>query len=193
MAPNFDLSDNELFSRMQLGDVSAFEEIYHRHWSLLLDTSFRRLHDLEQSKDIVQEIFVDFWNRRNTIKIENLQAYLRQAVMYQVYKYVSRVKHTTPIFELFDSVISINYSSDNKLRENELYNLFITWLECLPVKRKKIFRMYYLDEIPTKEIARQLKISQKTVQNQLGIATSDIEKKLMISIMLLSIVKEAVK
>jgi len=178
-------SDKELLQLLLADDKQAFEEIYQRYWPLLFDSAYRRTKDIDQCKDIIQDVFADLWNRRGKINIENISAYLHTAVRYQVLKQFSTNKITPVFFELLDTLTSTQFSSDHELYEKELADLFDTWINCLPEKRKIIFQMHYRDMLSTNEIAEQLKISQKTVQNQLGIATRDIHDRLIMSACLL--------
>jgi len=162
-------------------DSIAFEEIFHRYWAPLLDTAYRRTKNLDQSKDIVQDVLTDLWQRRGKVNIENLGAYLNTAVRFQFFKLVSRKKSAPLIFELLDTITSLEYSAENNIQEKELQELLGEWLNTLPKKRKEIFILHYREDMTTKEIADHLNISQKTVQNQLGRATNDLHEKMVLS------------
>ena len=70
----------------------------------------------------------------------------------------------------------------------EFSQLIDLWIAALPAKRRKIFLLHYYDQLTTREIADQLHISQKTVQNQLNTATTYIKahfsNMLMLAILL---------
>jgi RNA polymerase sigma-70 factor (family 1) len=187
------ISDAELLQMLAQDDRKAFEEIYNRYWSALLDSVYRRTRDIDQCKDIVQDVFVDLWKRRGTVEIENLKAYLYAAVRFQVLKLFASQKETPLFVELFETISSPQYNSDNTIYEKELDNLYNSWLQSLPEKRKKIFLMHYRDELSTREISKRLNISQKTVQNQLGIAANEMQNKLIIYAYLLLSIHELVK
>ncbi|WP_413997881.1 RNA polymerase sigma factor [Flavobacterium sp. W1B] len=186
-------TDKELLMLLSNDNKTAFEEIYHRYWQTLIDMSFKRIKDIDNSKDIVQNVFIDLWNRRRKVEIENLAAYLNTAVRFQVFKLFSK-KKTNPMFiELLDTMISTQNSPENELHDKELTIVFDTWLKCLPEKRKKIFILHYQENLSTKEIAERLEISQKTVQNQIGRATNDLYDKVILSTILLIALNEILK
>jgi len=187
------ISDAELLLMLAQDDRRAFEEIYTRYWSALLDSVYRRTKDIDQCKDIVQDVFVDLWKRRGTVEIENLKGYLHTAVRFQTLKHFATQKETPLFLELFETISSPLYNSDNSLHEKELYKLYNSWLESLPEKRKRIFLMHYRDELSTREISERLKISQKTVQNQLGMAATEMQKKLVFHAYLILAVHELIK
>lgn len=174
-------TDKELLILISKDNSKAFEEIYRRYWESLLDSSYKRIKDIDNSKDIVQNIFIDLWNRRAKVEIDNLAAYLNTAVRFQIFK-LSAKKKSNPIFvELFDIIIATQCNIESSIQDKELKALFEAWLKCLPEKRKQIFVLHCLENLTTNEIAEKLQISQKTVQNQVGRATADFYDKVILS------------
>lgn len=185
-------TDKELLILISKDNSKAFEEIYRRYWDLLIDASYKRIKDIDNSKDIVQNVFIDLWNRRAKVEIENLAAYLNTAVRFQVFKLFSKKKASPVFLELFDTIITSQANPENNFRDQELSILFEAWLKCLPEKRKEIFLLHYLENLSTKEIAEQLQISQKTVQNQIGRATTDFRDKVILSTILFIALNEII-
>ena len=155
-------------------DKEAFDELYRRYWTILYNAAYKRLKAIEPSKDVAQEVFVDLWMRRGKVEIENLQAYLHTAVRFQVLKLISREKNITSFLEPFENMAISSFSADGEVIDKELADLFTSWLNTLPAKRKAIFVMHFIEKLTTREIADRLEISQKTVQNQLGNSVHDL-------------------
>jgi RNA polymerase sigma-70 factor (ECF subfamily) len=170
--------DNELVRLLLHDDRSAFDELYRRYWPILYNAAYKRLKTIEPSKDITQEVFIDLWLRRGKVEIENIQAYLLTAVRFQVLKLVSREKNITSFLEPFENMAISSFNADGEVIDKELADLFNSWLNTLPEKRKSIFVMHFIDKLTTKEIAERLNISQKTVQNQLGSSVQDLRKSI---------------
>lgn len=168
---------------MQADDRQAFEELFRRHWWDLYQTAFRRMRDSSASEDIVQDVMADLWIRRQTAQITNLAAYLQSAVRFQVIKRVTRDKVRSSFTDLFDRVTGASFSPDNNLSDKELTALVQAWLASLPEKRRTIFLYHYRDQLSTREIADRLGVSQKTVQNQLGLAARELHRKLLPSLL----------
>ena len=186
-------TDKELLILISKDNSKAFEEIYSRYWESLLDASYKRIKDIDNSKDIVQNIFIDLWNRRDKVEIENLAAYLNTAVRFQIFKLFAKKKSSPVFLELFDTIITTQCNAENKIQDNELKALFEAWLKCLPEKRKQIFILHYLENYTTNEIAEKLQISQKTVQNQVGRATADFYDKVILSPVIFIVLNEIIK
>ena len=84
-------SDEELLLMLQSGEHHAFREIYKRYWDKLLYLAGKKLADLSEAESIVQDVFVDLWQRRETLEIrEQLAGYLVVAVRYRILNFLAR-------------------------------------------------------------------------------------------------------
>ena len=178
-------NDIELLLSLKNGERSAFEEIFNRYWSSLFDAAYKRLKNKDQCKDIIQDVFADLWIRREKVRIENLEAYLHTAIRFQIFKLAARNKISPVFIELFESIASSPYHPDWALEEKELEELAQTWIDSLPEKRRIIFLLHFRENLSTKEIAEQLGITQKTVQNQLGTTSRDFKDQVIRSALIL--------
>lgn len=171
-------TDSELLIEIKLDNSGAFTELYDRYWQLLYNSAYKRLQDESPCKDILQDVFKDIWLRRTSLEIENMSAYLHTAVRFQVLKLISRNKYVSHFIQPFENIIDISLKSDSIINEKEINILLKAWIDTLPQKRRKIFMMRYEERLSTKEIAQKLKISQKTVQNQLGNTLNSLRTRL---------------
>lgn len=157
---------DELLQLVRESDSLAFDELYRRTWKKLYTHAFQKLRDEDLAKDVVQEVFVDFWNKRQIRDIQNVEAYLVQAVKFKV---IDRFRKKDFIMEEIDDfaeVLANSEFSDSKLLDDELNTLMNYWINQLPNKRKEIFLLKYEEGLSTEEIGKLLNISTKTVQNQ---------------------------
>ena len=79
MAPVQTLNDQELIVFLRQGDERAFTELYNRYWNKLTAIAYNLMRDKSAAKEIVQDLFVGIWNRREQIEINNLSGYLATA------------------------------------------------------------------------------------------------------------------
>jgi RNA polymerase sigma factor (sigma-70 family) len=186
MALYHSYTDEHLVTLLKNSDDDAFTEIYSRYWLVLLDAAYKRLKNREQSEDILQEVFVRLWVRRQDQEIEKLAAYLHTAVRYNVLSYVARHRMVLGFFEPFEAILLETDTPDSQLLAKELLELVYAYAETLSERKKQIFLLRVKDKLSTKEIAAELGISQKSVQNQLGTALQGLQTKLS-SIMLIVI------
>ncbi|HYH14335.1 MAG TPA: sigma factor, partial [Flavisolibacter sp.] len=79
------LSDFELFSLVKHENVEAFEVMYKRYWPELIDAAYKRLQSRQKAEDIVQEIFISLYNKREILEVNvSLKAYLSKALKFKV-------------------------------------------------------------------------------------------------------------
>jgi RNA polymerase sigma-70 factor (family 1) len=178
MANEVVYTDSKLLDLMAHHDHSAFEGLYRRYWSQLYDAAFQRLKDHQQAEDIIQEVFVSLWTRRTELAIDNLPAYLHTAVRNRVLNYVVRNRAPESFYEPLAAILLESGSADSLLLQKELLELLQAYVESLPEKRKQVFVLHLYHHLSTKEIAEKLQISQKTVQNQLRTAMTELKTKI---------------
>ncbi len=166
-APLLLYTDAQLLGEIATGNEAAFNELFRRYWEELYNLAYRSLKDDIQAQEIVHDVLLEVWQRKTGLQIDNLPAYLKTAIRNRVINFVTRKKNTN-FLEVFDMIGSPTYLSDAKLMEKDLLDLLHDWIEVLPEKRKKIFVKHFYDQLTTREIANELNISQKTVQNQVG-------------------------
>lgn len=171
-------NDSMLFALLKQGNSEAFERIYNKYWYGLFKTAYKRLHDKNKCQDVVQNVFTDLWNRKTELDIRDLQAYLHTAVRFQTLKAISKQSRQAPFIDAFETEIISSLNADGSLLDKEAKKLVEQFINALPAKRRIIFIRHYIDELSTAQIASELNISQKTVQNQLTTASHALRLRL---------------
>jgi len=174
MQLNVDITDSDLKAMLMHGSEAAFDKIYDRYWKKMFNEAYKRLDNLELSEEVVQDVFIDLWIKRETREIDNLYAYLTMAVRYQVYAVYNKRKNLPFFEEPLDHMAFSADEADSECFQKELIAGINLWLFTQPEKRREIFRLRYLEDMSTKEISDTLSISQKTVQNQLNLAQDSL-------------------
>ncbi len=167
------LSDEALFFQIKQHSTDAFNELYNRYWLVLFKSAYKRLQDRDACCDILQDIFADLWNKRETREIGNIAAYLHTAVRNKVYTLLSEGRAGSYFVQPFENMVSAA-GADSNFNQKEINHLLQLWMQTLPEKRREIFRLRYYEGASTRQISEHLNISQKTVQNQLLLAFRDL-------------------
>lgn len=163
------LTDIRLLALIKTGDRHAFEIIYNKYWSRLYLSAFNLLRDTQACEDIIQDIFVQLWLRRESVAIGCLSSYLHTAVRYQVFNLIRSGKaNRFSIEQVTEPASSENI--DDLLTEKDLNNLLNERVYSLPDKCREIFLLSRNNHLSNREIAAILNIAPKTVENQLTIA-----------------------
>jgi len=171
--------DNLLLQQIEQGCKHSFNLLYEKHWRKAYTEAYKRLKDSDQAKDIVQEIFTHIWLKRENLHINNLPAYLNIAIRNKVFKLVEKQKLIHPFFNILEDMPATYLQTDDNLLWKEFLISYEALLNTLPPKRQIIFRLHFQNDLPTKDIAAQLGITRKTVQNQLGKAIEKLKISLL--------------
>lgn len=170
--------DEALLQLLQSGDREAFDAIYRRYWLGLLDAAYYRLQNRQQAEDLVQDVFFGLWSKREKLAVHNLGAYLRTAVHYQVINFVTRHKEAHHFYAPFEALLMESDTPEGQLIAKELWELIYAYADTLPGKRKAVFLLHIQSKLSTAEIAGELQVSRKTVQNHLGTALQGLKTQL---------------
>ncbi|WP_220466234.1 RNA polymerase sigma factor [Dyadobacter psychrotolerans] len=159
--------DHLLLQKMKNGSSIAFDAIYEKYWEKLYNAAYKRLNDEDYAKDIIQDIFLQLWQRREDLKIDHLQTYLYTSVRNNVFKYLEKEQRYTPVTTLLEQLSAASDKADAFLLRKEFMVRFEALIRTLTPSQQEIFRMRYHEDLCTLEIAEKLNITRKTVQNQL--------------------------
>ncbi|WP_258861912.1 RNA polymerase sigma-70 factor [Sphingobacterium spiritivorum] len=178
-------TDSDLITALSEGKDAAFTEIYRRYWKRLFYIAAKKLHDHGEAEEIVQQIFVSLWNRREQLEINTtLHAYLAVSVKYRIIKVLDKHYHQQKYAESMTSRL-VDDSTQEWLAFLDLKDILEKSISDLPEKCQLVFRMSREEHMSQKEIAEALDISEKTVEAHLGKAIKTLKQKLSRFLLLL--------
>jgi RNA polymerase sigma-70 factor (family 1) len=169
-------TDRELITRLKEDDHEAFNQIHERCFDDLFISAYNVLREREVAMDILQEVFVWFWEHRKDHQMSSIKGYLMMAVKYQTANYIRRgiVRENYKLAKV-EMKFAVNGES---LELKELQSVISRFTERLPVKCAEIFKMSREEHRSNKEIAQLLGISEKTVSVQLHRALNKLRAEL---------------
>ncbi|WP_207534517.1 RNA polymerase sigma-70 factor [Desertivirga arenae] len=171
------VSDSSLLSCIAIDDHRAFEEIYRRYWKKMLKISWNHTKDTDASKDIVHEVFLSLWQRRASLEIKDLPAFLATSVKFSVFKHYQREQRRS-------ALARENYQPETLTQdESKLDALFLEEfingiVEQLPERCQLVFKYSRIYGMKNSEIAEKLSISEKGVEANLTRALKIIRHEL---------------
>lgn len=174
------VNDTLLLSQMRDGTRSAFDVLYEQYKIDVFNEAYKRLNDVDQAKDIVQDIFTALWIKGTTTIIENLPGYLYTCIRNNVYRLLQQRQRFTPIANLLTELGNNHNRADAKVLQHELARTYQQLIEKLPDQQRIIYRMRYEQNLSTEEIAQQLNLSNKTVRNHLGRALARLKSAFLV-------------
>lgn len=183
-------NDFELWSAIRENDEAAFHLLFDRYWVRLYKTAYRHLKHKELCEEIVHDVFMNIWSRRQGLMIHSFPHFLTAAIRYQIHNHkraavlplVRVEEHPEP-----DHAFELNRGIE-QIRERELQTELNVYLERLPKRCQEIFQMSRIEHLSNQEIAGRLGISKRTVENQITFALKHLRlcfKHLVVIILLL--------
>jgi len=170
----------EVLRLIKNGDAAAFKELYNRYKESIFLMVYRRVQDEEESKDIVQEIFLKLWlGREHLAELDNLDYYLfgtaRNRVISHYRKKEVQLKGESSLLAQLDQLES---SADEDILMDELNTKIQEVIDRLPPTMKVCYHLSRSEGKKIKEIASSLNLSEQTVRNNI----SEALKRLRLSL-----------
>ena len=161
------LPDSELQVRVKNKDSQAFEILFDRYWKHLYSFAMRIYKDEDVCQDIVQEIFISFWEKHAQETILNLEAYLLRAVKYRVANHIRDLKFDSTHLQILES-IPYPFETDKDLIYQDFEDTILSEIEKLPPKCRNVFMMSRFEAFSNSDIAKKLNISERTVEKHIS-------------------------
>lgn len=182
MESKTDIAEQQWLAALREGDESALRAIFNRHYPRLLSDIYRLIPDEDTCKDLAQEVFVELWRKRAALDIHtSLRAYLRRAAVNRALNHLKTSKKILleqpdeRHYEPFD------HAGEQQVRERQesMEQALAEAIAGLPEKCRLVFTLSRFENLSHREIAEQLGISVKTIENQITKAMRMLRDALM--------------
>jgi len=173
-------NDTEAFLQMTDGNIAAYRFLFDHHFSDLCNFLLIYLHSKELSEEIALEIFTYVWEKRETIQIKaTFKSFLFASAKNKAIS-LYRKEHKTVFATIGTGELSMPFdvNSHNLLENSELREIIDAAIGKLPEKSRQIYQMAWEENLSHKEIAEQMGITPKTVENHVGIALRKLRESL---------------
>jgi RNA polymerase sigma-70 factor, ECF subfamily len=171
------VTETDLLKGLATDDKGSFNQLIRLYYTVLSRSALKYVRSKEQAEEIVQDVFVSLWERRQTLMITtSLEAYLYTAVKYQSINYLKK-KLAKPVFDsdFPASAHPATNDTEDQVACKELARLVTQAIGTLPEKCRIIFDLSRNAGLTYREIAAELNISPKTVETQISIALTRIK------------------
>lgn len=159
----------KLFLEIQQGNRHAFDRFFLLYHNKLISFAKQYTKQTENAEEIVSALFVKIWVKRHELSsILNPEVYLFIAVKNACLNLIRSQKKRNFIFSAQgDEVIKESIEQHNTLEEKELSRILRQAIAELPEQRQLIFKLIKENGLKSKDVAKILSISTRTVENQL--------------------------
>ncbi|MDR1645696.1 MAG: RNA polymerase sigma-70 factor [Tannerellaceae bacterium] len=173
-------TDRQALFLLREGDKAAFEVVYRDYSAWVYNFFKSLLHDTLPAEDLTQNVFLKIWERREDIQPDdNFEAYLFTIARNMISKETEkRLMMEHLLNNIRERQKETDDSTEQNIETNSLNEYIDQLVEQLPPERRKIYRMSRVGHLSNKEIARELSISEKTVETQLYRSLRFLKQKL---------------
>jgi RNA polymerase sigma-70 factor (family 1) len=180
-------TDNQLIENIRKGDTRSFEQVFNLYAENLVRYAATIVKDADDAEDIVQQLFVSIWDKKGIPDVNtSLKSYLYKSVYNTSLNKLKQAKvkeqYATHITYVSDGLTS---GANAMVEQKETAAIIEQAINELPEQCRLIFRMSRMEQLKYQEIADQLGLSVKTVENQMGKALKHMRERLKDYIMIL--------
>lgn len=161
-------SEKELLTLLKTDAPSALKVLFDLYHNSLCLLAYRFMKDRDVSKDIVQDVFLKFWNNRKTIEITfSLAAYLKRSVINACLNHLEKEQRNNKVQLTQISKHPLGNATDQAYAFDELSAQLDLAIARLPVRTRAVFILIRKEEMSYKEAADSLDISTKAVEKEM--------------------------
>jgi RNA polymerase sigma-70 factor (ECF subfamily) len=169
-----------LIFQLKKGSRKAFDKIYQMYAKRLYAYCLQFTKSLEDSEEIVQDVFVKLWTNREHIRQENTLCSLLFIIAKHHLINAFRSRINQPVYEEY-----INYKEaismdepDQQLEYKDFAIKFEKAMQTLPATQRKVITLSKIKGFSNKEIAEKLVLNEQTVKNALSIGLKKLKVEL---------------
>jgi RNA polymerase sigma-70 factor, ECF subfamily len=176
-----------IFRLIQKGDITSFELLYMELQPRLYAFSRKFIDNPEEARDVVQEVFSEFWERKKDLDIKtSLKSYLfsmlhnkclniiREQKTHKKYTSYTELKLKEVELSHYNAV----FESHSSIYLTDINTLLEKGIQDLPENCREIFKLSRIKGLDNKQIAEQLNLSVRTVENQIYRALKSLKENL---------------
>jgi RNA polymerase sigma-70 factor, ECF subfamily len=176
-----ELTDQQLAAALRTNDEGAFDFIFRSWYAPLVRYATGMTDgDTDEAEDLVQQVFVKFWEQRSTVEIQySIKAYLYRMVHNRALNRLRSARTRERYIEYQGRQMEYVNEPPIDSQDNELQERYQQALHQLPPQCRKIFELSRFEALKYREIADHLGISIKTVETQMGKALKILRQELI--------------
>jgi RNA polymerase sigma-70 factor (family 1) len=174
------LDDKLIIKNLKEGDVLSFDNIFKKYNKKVYYFTLSYLKNKEEAEDVVQDVFMNLWKYRDQIN----ESYVFSKYLFKITynatckKFRKQASDKKQLEEVQQNFILEDNSTNLDIEYNNLFETANLLIEKLPSRQKKIFLLNIKEQLTNEQIAQQLNISKKTVENYLAMAKTSLRKSL---------------
>ena len=142
------------------------ETLFRQHYAAMYRLARTILYDVDESKDVVSDVFVRLLHNNPSVQVEKMEGYLMMAVRNRCLDVLSHKSVREQVEKLFSQELKQRHIIARN--EDERLDRLMQYIEReLPPLSQQILRLRFLQEMTYEEVAQEVGVSKVTVYNHL--------------------------
>jgi RNA polymerase sigma-70 factor (ECF subfamily) len=171
-------NESLLVRNLSKGNLLAFNTLYKEYSGRLYRFAYGYLKSEEEAEELVQEVFTIIWEKRSDLKEELSFKSFLFTIAFNIIRKHFRTKAQLSEYFKSETLADTDMQTAQQITYDSLYQYLSKLIDQIPQRRKEVFIKSRFEGLSIKEIAEELKISHKTVENQLTDALKFIRTNL---------------
>ena len=180
MSTHLPYTEHELIQQLAEGNEEAFKQFYNQHWNRIYSLALAYLKSAAQAQDIVQEVFLKVWTRREQLKnVEKPEAFVYIMGRNEVLNALKKKISLAAIDEQANDYLPDDYLLPNQVVDlKEMQQKINRAIDTLPPQQKLIFKLSREEGLNHEQIADRLGIERATEKNHIVRALNSLRQLL---------------
>lgn len=170
--------ESELLQQLIQGDAGAFRQLYEHYQGRIFLFAYRFTKSKDAAEEVVQEVFVKLWEKREQINIEkNFSAYIIRVTRNLILDGLKKAAYDKKMQQqILHHMRALRDTTAEELLNKELERLHKQAIDALSPQKKTIYLLSREEELTYEQIAEKLGISRNTVRNHMADALQTIRE-----------------
>ncbi len=177
MTERTSITDEQLTQMLRTDSDQAIDLIFRKYYGMCRAAALRIVKDVHLAEDLTQDVFLELWRKRADRQINTaLKAYLRRSVVNRCLNYIRDRKMAFDEDPNLPEWPDTQTDALSKMETSELEKKLMGAIDALPERCRIVFNLSRFEEMSYQQIATELEISVKTVENQISKALRLLRK-----------------
>lgn len=173
-------NDKAHVEELKKGSVIAFKFLFDKYGNRLYAFALGYLKSHEEAEGVVQDVFAKIWEKRADLKPEcSFKSYIFTIAFNLIKKAFEKRKKGRNYINSKEESETIDISTSNQISYNFLMDQVLKLVEKMPERRREVFVKSRFEGLSGKDIAREMFISPKTVENQITSALNYLRSNML--------------
>ncbi len=170
------LQEEKILQLLAAGSERAFTQLFDRYRNQVYGTAFRFLKSEALAEEIVQDVFLKVWLKRDEIaQVDRFDAYLFVMTRNMVFDRIKKMANEAVIYKVIGRSFSeIDHHTENRLQDRQYQQLLQQAVNLLPPRQKQVFQLSRFEGLSQEAIAEKMQLSRLTVKTHMAKALQSI-------------------